>query len=164
MRRRYSLSFVPLLLVGAAVLTPAPGSAAAPRPVWPSKCVTDNAVHRGSSIMPQLKRLGVRVWTTGLSWASVAATRPTSPQDPLDPAYAWPATLDAAVASAVANKIDPVLYVNRTPGWANGGKADTWAPTDPQDYADFVVAAHRHYPLVRRWQIISAYRNELRTP
>jgi hypothetical protein len=105
--------------------------------------------------MPELARLGVRVWTAGLSWRQVAATRPTSPQDPTDPAYAWPPTIDAAVSDAAANGIDPVLYVQDFPGWSNGGKPGAWAPTSAADYADFLVAAMRHYPLVRRWQIIS---------
>ncbi len=39
------------------------------------------------------------------------------------------------------------------PPWANGGKAPIQAPDNPQDYADFITAAARRYPGVRRWMI-----------
>ena len=51
--------------------------------------------------------------------------------------------------------MEPVLYVNGFPAWSNGGRSLDWAPEDPQDYADFMVAAVKKYPQVRRWQVIS---------
>jgi hypothetical protein len=40
-----------------------------------------------------------------------------------------------------------------TPSWANGGRSSEWAPDNPRDFADFAVAASRHYPGVHRWMI-----------
>ena len=45
------------------------------------------------------------------------------------------------------------LLVEDAPPWANGGRPAIWAPTDAGDYADFLAAAARRYPLVRRWMI-----------
>jgi hypothetical protein len=44
-----------------------------------------------------------------------------------------------------------VLYVNGFPAWSNGGRAEMWAPRDASDYGDFMAAAVRRYPQVRRW-------------
>jgi hypothetical protein len=140
------------LLAGALLALPAPAGA---RAAAPSKCLTDNATWRGRSILPELRRLGVRVWTSGLPWADVAPTRPANPGDPADPAYHWPADLDARLDEARGLGVDPVLYVNTTPPWANGGRTAEWAPEDPGDYAAFMAAAVLRYPQVRRWQVVS---------
>jgi hypothetical protein len=86
-----------------------------------------------------------------LSWAQVAPSRPTNPRSPNDPAYAWPVKLDLALDKARAYGIEPVLYVNGFPAWSNGGRDPTWVPTKPSDYGDFMAAAVRRYPQVRRW-------------
>jgi hypothetical protein len=110
--------------------------------------------HDGQSSFPLYKDLGVQVLQTGLNWSSIATSRPADPTNPNDPAYVWPAYLDQAVADAQANGIDMLFYVMLTPSWANGGKSDSaWAPLDPQDYANFLIAASRHYPSVKRWMI-----------
>jgi hypothetical protein len=128
--------------------------AAAPRP--PSKCVTDGAAIRGRrTIFPELRALGTRVWSGGLSWAAVAATRPKDAASPTDPAYQWPAALTRVLSAARANGIEPVLNVSGFPSWANGGRSGAWAPSQPQEFADFTAAAVRKYPQVRRWIIVS---------
>jgi hypothetical protein len=143
---------VALLVCGATVaVAPAPAAAAS----QPSKCLTDNASWRGRSILPELKQLGVRVWMTSLQWESVARARPFDATNPSDPAYHWPPTLERSLRQALARGIEPVLFVNTTPSWANGGRSHEWAPTDPWDFADFMTAAVRRYPEVRRWQIIA---------
>jgi len=88
-----------------------------------------------------------------LSWADIAPTRPTTPTDPADPAYRWPADVTAAAAEAPARAIKLSLLVANTPPWANGNRAPIQAPPNPQDYADFLTAAARRYPAVRRWMI-----------
>jgi hypothetical protein len=119
---------------------------------WPTKCITDNPqTSTGRWIFPELRALRARVWVGGLSWAQVAATRPTDPRSPDDPAYAWPPNTDVAVKKARAYGIEPVLYVNGFPGWSNGGRDHTWVPNNPADYGDFMAAAVRHFPQVRRW-------------
>ena len=41
----------------------------------------------------------------------------------------------------------------RAPGWANGGRSPIWAPKNPKDFADFLFAASKRYPTIRRWMI-----------
>ena len=43
--------------------------------------------------------------------------------------------------------------VKRTPDWANGNRGEQWAPTRLRDYADFMVAAARHYRTVKHWMV-----------
>ena len=122
----------------------------------PSKCITDNGPIRGGrTIFPELRALGARVWSGSLSWAEAAPTRPANATSPADPAYRWPASLDRVLSAARANGIEPVLNVSGFPAWSNGGRSQEWAPTQPQDFADFMAAAVRKYPQVRRWIIIS---------
>jgi hypothetical protein len=121
----------------------------------PSKCISAPPTHRGVSILPQLRRLGVRVWSGGISWAAIAPDRPANPTDPSDPAYRWPASLDAFLNATRAAGIEPVLHVNGFPAWSNGGRDSSWAPSDPRDFANFMAAAVRRYPQVRRWLAFS---------
>ncbi|MDQ3648276.1 MAG: hypothetical protein M3433_06800 [Actinomycetota bacterium] len=93
-------------------------------------------------------------WQFTLHWPSVAPTRPARPQDPSDPAYRWPAGLDAAVGEAGAHGVNVALLAIYSPRWANGGRPPVWAPSTVA-YSDFLVAAARRYPAVRRWMIWS---------
>jgi hypothetical protein len=111
------------------------------------------ALPNGRSAFPSYHRLGVKVFQIDLNWADVATSRPADPEDPADPAYSWPAELDQAVAQAAHYGIRVCLLVQDSPGWANGGRASTWAPTNASDYGSFLVAASRRYPTVRQWMI-----------
>jgi hypothetical protein len=106
-------------------------------------------------VIPELRRLGTRVWSTGLSWAAAAPKKPADPRSPDDPAYRWPAALERELSLARANRIEPVLNVSGFPAWSNGGRSGVWAPNNPQDFADFMAAAVQKYPQVRRWIIVS---------
>lgn len=128
---------------------------------YPSKCITDTPSHHGRSILPELRRLGVRVWSTGISWAEIAPSRPANPTSPDDPAYQWPIKLDGFLKEARANGIEPVLYVVGFPAWSNGGRDSRWVPRDPKDFANFMAAAVRRYPEVRRWLVFSEPGNSL---
>lgn len=107
----------------------------------------------GQSAFPTYHTLGVQVFQLDLDWAQVAPTQPASPQSPDDPAYQWPAQVNQAVQEAAMYGIRICLLVKGTPGWANGGRAEAWAPNDPTDYANFLIAASRRYPTVRDWMI-----------
>lgn len=107
----------------------------------------------GSSVLPVLKRLRADVLEAQLQWSVIAPRRPRHPTDPHDPAYHWPRDLDQAARNASRYGIQLALLAQDTPGWANGGRSPQWAPDRPSDYADFLVAAARHYPQVRRWMI-----------
>ena len=128
----------------------------------PSKCITDGVTTRsGRSIFPELRTLGVRTWSGALYWPQVAPQPPTDATAPDDPAYRWPKALERALDQARANGIEPVLNVTGFPGWSNGQRPPQWAPTRAQDYADFVTAAVRKYPQVRRWVVIAEPGNGL---
>ena len=140
-----------LLVLCAALLllAAAPASAEITR----KKSMWGPATVGGASQFPIYADLGVGIWQTGLRWEQVATRRPERPSDPTDPAYAWPAELDAAIADAQAHGIAVALLVMGTPAWANGGRSAKWAPNSPRDYARFLTAAAHRYPAVRHWII-----------
>jgi hypothetical protein len=105
----------------------------------------------GVSRFPVYEQLGVTVYNTPLPWSAVAVRRPTNPRDPNDPAYRWPVDVGEGVAQARRRRIQVAIRVDGSPAWANGGRPQNWAPLDPADYADFLVAAARRYPSVRFW-------------
>jgi hypothetical protein len=151
-----------VLAAGVAVLALGATSRVAPaqesksRAAAPSKCVTQGTTQRrGRMIFPELRKLRVRVWSGSLRWSTVAPTRPKDPTSPDDPAYKWPSLIARELASARANGIEPVINVSGFPAWSNGGRDWSWAPTNPQDYANFMAAAVAKYPQVRRWIIVS---------
>ena len=95
----------------------------------------------GESAFPIYHQLGVNVFQIDLNWAQTAPSRPAHPQDPNDPAYLWPAQLDQALSAAAHYGIKLCLLVQGTPPWANGGVSTDWAPNNPNDYGDFLIAA-----------------------
>jgi hypothetical protein len=107
----------------------------------------------GQSTFPIYHQLGVHVFQIELSWAQVAQTRPSQPQNPNDPAYVWPTELNQAVAQAARYHIRVCVLVIGAPSWANGSASQYTAPTNPADFANFLVASARRYPSVRDWMI-----------
>jgi hypothetical protein len=97
--------------------------------------------------------LGAGLYEITINWSRIAPTRPESPTDPNDPAYIWTPAVEEAIKNGQKYGIQVVLEVSGAPGWANGGRPWRWAPTNPQDYADFVAAASKRWPEVHYWQI-----------
>lgn len=97
--------------------------------------------------------LGAGLYEITINWSRIAPGKPANPTDPADPAYQWTPAVDEAIANAEAHGIQVVLEVSGSPGWANGGRPYRWAPTNPQDYADFVTAAAKRWPQIHYWQI-----------
>lgn len=91
------------------------------RSLTPSKCIADGDDVTRAGFFPQLRQLGVRTWSSGIQWRSIAPEQPANPTDPNDPAYQWPADLERNLDRAVANGVEPILYVNGFPRWSNGG-------------------------------------------
>jgi hypothetical protein len=120
----------------------------AEKAIWGSNTLGD-----GQSAFPSYQELGVDVLEIQLDWATTAPAKPADPGNPGDPAYRWPRSVDDAVAQSDAAGIQVAIMVRGTPPWANGGRSPAWTPTDPKDYGDFLVAAARRYPQVRRWMI-----------
>ena len=107
----------------------------------------------GVDQFPIYADLGVGLWQTTFNWADIAPARPANPRDPADPAYLWPADMDSTIQRAGALGIEVSVLLIGAPGWANGGRSWEFAPTRPQDFADFAEAASRRYPRVRHWMI-----------
>jgi hypothetical protein len=135
------------LLLALAVAIPAQAAPSRKKAIWGP--VTVNGV----SQFPLYKDLRAGIYEAVLPWNEVATRRPLDARNAADPAYAWPASLDQAVAEARAAGIRVALMVKGTPSWANGGQPENWAPTNIQDYADFVRAAGYRYPGVHIWII-----------
>ncbi len=98
-----------------------------------------------------VKATGTQVLRIDLFWATAAPTRPANATDHLDPAYNW-AWADAALCGTIKAGIQPIVTTWNAPGWATGGKLGVkgvvWnskAPTNPQDYADFMSALATRY-------------------
>jgi hypothetical protein len=109
--------------------------------------------HDGTSLFPTYRELGVKIYEDHLFWSTIAPRRPQHPTNPNDPAYVWPAEVTQAVAEAKRYGIQVALQIIGAPTWANGGKPWNWAPSNPQDYANFAIAAAKRYPSVHLWMI-----------
>jgi hypothetical protein len=117
------------------------------------KAMWGPAVHEGASLFPTYRELGVGIYEDRLPWQSIAARRPSNPRNPHDPAYVWPAEVTQAVAEAGRYHMRVALQIIGAPPWANRGKPWNWAPSNPQDYANFAIAAAKRYPSVHLWMI-----------
>ena len=120
---------------------------AAEKAIWGPVTMPD-----GTSAFPLYRQLGVDTFQIQLSFESAASSRPAQPRNPADPAYAWPPEIDQAIRAARTNHIKVAILVNRSPVWANGGRTGIWAP-GPRAFRDFLTAASRRYPAVRRWMV-----------
>ena len=136
------------LLVVVALLGGAATAQAALKAIWGPNELAD-----GRTAFPIYKRLGVDVLQEQLEWYKIATRRPANPRDPNDPAYVWPANVDAAYAAGPRYGFRLALMIRGTPSWANSGRAPAWVPDDVGDYADFAVAAARRYTRVKHWMI-----------
>jgi hypothetical protein len=135
------------LTLGACLTATRGAEAASVKAMW------GPAIHNGVSLFPTYRELGVQIYEDRLEWDSVAPRRPKHPTSPNDPAYLWPTEVTQAVAEAKEYHIQVALQIIGAPSWANGGKPWNWAPKNPQDYANFAIAAARRYPSVHLWMI-----------
>jgi hypothetical protein len=117
-------------------------------PVGNVNCSTST---KACSAFPLYREMGVDVFQFQIHWDEVAPTRPLHPRDPADPAYKWE-SIDKIVLEAWRSNIGLAALVQRAPAWANGGRRPIFAP-DPKKFADFLTAASRRYPTIRRWMI-----------
>jgi len=118
-----------------------------------TKAMWGPAIHDGVSLFPTYRELGVKIYEDRLRWSEIAPRRPRNSRNPNDPAYVWPAEVTQAVAEAKRYDMQVALEIIDAPPWANGGKPANWAPLNPQDYANFAVAAAKRYPSVHLWMI-----------
>lgn len=119
----------------------------------PLKAIWGPSLHNGESLFPTYRELGIGIYEEDLDWFQVATRRPHNPRNPNDPAYVWPAQLTRTIVEARQYHIQVALQIIGSPLWANGGKPWNWAPSNPQDYANFAIAASKRYPSVHLWMI-----------
>jgi hypothetical protein len=98
-----------------------------------------------------VKATGTKVARVDLFWTTAAPTKPANGANPADPAYDW-SWADATLGGLVNAGITPIVSVWNAPGWATGGvkgvKGVVWnskAPTNAQDFADFMTALASRY-------------------
>ena len=140
-----------LVALAAAVVLAAAGAAPAQaelKAIW-----GPNALPDGSSAFPTYQRLGVDVLERQVQWNLVAPTRPSHARNPKDKAYHWPSYVDLAAVEARRHGMRLALMLKGTPNWANGGQGSAVAPTHDRTYANFAIAAARHYRHVRLWMV-----------
>ena len=90
---------------------------------------------------------GIRVVRTSVNWGDIARSAPADATDPHDPAYDW-TRVDDSVDRIVANGLQPLLSVLKTPTWARkrpGGKTP-----NASDVGAFMTAVARRYDGTRR--------------
>jgi hypothetical protein len=136
-----------VLLAFALIATPAHAAKSPKKAIWGPVEID------GESQFPVYKDLGAGVFQMTLKWDETATVAPEDGADPDDTAYDWPAEIDTAISEGRRNGIKVALTVAGTPGWANGERARTIAPTKAADLADFLTAAAKRYKAVRIWSI-----------
>ena len=152
-RRTPLLLAIALCLLGS---VPSAQAASFQKAIWgpwefPAGNVNCPTPTKACSAFPVYRQLGADVFQFQIHWDEVAPVRPTNPRDPADPAYDWQ-EIDKIVNEAWRNKIGLAALVQRSPAWANGGRRPIFAP-DPKKFADFLAAASRRYPTIRRWMV-----------
>ena len=103
-----------------------------------------------SQRLATLQSLGVGVVRFTLRWDQIAPTRPASPRDPSDPAYAW-GEFASVLQGLHGLGIPALVTLYGSPSWANGGHPPNWLPSD--GFGDFAYAAAQEFPWVRMWTV-----------
>jgi hypothetical protein len=141
-------------------------SANAARPLTTAVVDTWGQVTDRALAFERVRASGASKVRMPLFWSTVAPSEPTVPTNPDDPAYKW-TSFDEQIALAVANGLDPIVYVSSAPSWAVntalGGNSTT---PYVDDLFAFATAAATRYngidrtpddsveplPRVRYWQ------------
>jgi hypothetical protein len=97
-----------------------------PKAIWGPVHMPD-----GSSALPVYRELGVRFLQLGLSWSSIAPTRPSDPTDPNDPSYRWPPDVDTALRRAGRYGLRIALLANSSPSWPTAAVPPYGRPATP---------------------------------
>jgi len=98
---------------------------------------------RLQSRVAELDSLGVDVVRVTLNWRRI---------EPRKGVASW-ARADELLSALHKAGIAPLVTLYGTPGWANGGRSQSWAPTSKWTFAGFARRAATRYPYVRLWTI-----------
>ncbi len=150
-----------VLVLAAAVLALAAGSASAEERMW-NGFHDDPVLRYGPDRLAELDAVrgaNATIVRTLVEWRSVAPTRPRSASNAFDPSYRF-ADLDEFVRNAQQRGMEVLMTIWGTPKWANGGKGPQYLPTRMADFQNFARAlATRYsgrrpgYPFVRFYGI-----------
>jgi Cellulase (glycosyl hydrolase family 5) len=102
--------------------------------------------------VPTVTALAPKLIRYNIVWSDIAPTKPANPADPADPAYAW-TNADKLVALAQSLHAAVLLTIVDAPKWANGGKTQQFAPTDPATFGSFCGVVAKHFPSVSLFTI-----------
>jgi hypothetical protein len=96
-----------------------------------------------SNRLDRLDSLGVDVVRVTIDWSQT---------EPKRGVYDW-SRADLLLKGLHDRGIAPLVTLWGTPGWANGGKGENWAPTSNSTFAGFARAVARRYSFVHLWAI-----------
>jgi hypothetical protein len=156
-----ALALVVVVAIVAVVVLVVSGSShesVAPNPVPPDNHLTlgiqDDALFTSAEplAVPTVRALGPRLIRYDIVWSDIAPTRPAAPSNPSDPAYGW-TNADKIVALAKSLGASLLFTIVDAPKWANGGKTQQFAPTDPSEFGTFCGVVAQRYPTVARFTI-----------
>ncbi len=100
--------------------------------------------------------LGVGLFQHTMSWAAVAPTRPLDPRNPDDPAYQWPADIDAAIAEGGAARHRGLADAHLgAPVGQRGPRAALGADEGRATSRTSPRPPPKRYPAIRHWMIWS---------
>jgi hypothetical protein len=91
----------------------------------------------------ELKSMGVDIVRVTVNWRQTEPSRGV---------YDW-SIPDEALNALHAAGIPAVVSLWGTPGWANGGNTQNWAPTSGSTFAAFAAAVAKRYAFVRKWTV-----------
>jgi len=93
--------------------------------------------------LAKLQSLGVDVTRVTIHW------RATEPRHGV---FDWSVS-DELLNGLHEHGIAPLVTLYGTPGWANGGRGENWAPASGSTFASFAAAIAMRYPFVHLWAI-----------
>ena len=176
---RLLLPFLILLLLGVPASASDAGSTTSPHPLRTALNDSTFSGADASVAFARTRSAGATFVRFAISWREVAppgAVRPAGfdPADPAEPAYRWDA-VDRQVKLARANRLEPIIYIQDAPLWAQAPAPrlralPPWIPgrgnflgnwmVNPRELAKFSSAAAKRYsgsfeglPRVRYWQV-----------
>jgi hypothetical protein len=140
MRRRLPVLLVLITVALAATTTPADASTRVEFGIQDDAWL-EFGPGRLSDRVAELDRLGLDAVRVTLRWDQIE-TAPGS--------FRWGRS-DRLLRALHAGKLDPVVTLLGTPGWANGGAGPNVAPSSGVDFASFAREAALRYRFVQRW-------------
>jgi hypothetical protein len=94
--------------------------------------------------LDRAQSVNTQIVRTTVYWSKIASRRPATARNPNDAAYSF-GDLDELVRNAELRGMQMMLTIWGTPGWANGGRGQNFAPRNYTDLTNFAYAVARRY-------------------